>query len=254
MKRFLIFLIIIVFVQPVLSKSINTQKMLESFVEDFRKDPAAKERQFTFGIKIKEKGSWKVVIDENGVVELKSNMPDKPAPYYIIDYETLKLIYEKKMSALTAMGKAKMSDPAPMDFDFMEGFEPDSNMMGWLAEFTFHFWTRGVPEIVNFGEQTKSRFVHGGFAKILYYQEGLRSAWYQLKRGQHINKSPEDQINPFPTLIIMIKGETEAKIGGKHIILKKNNCLHIPAKVAHEFWNKKQEPAEFIIIMFGKGA
>jgi len=82
----------------------------------------------------------------------------------------------------------------------------------------------------------------------------LDQAWYQIKEGQHINSSVEDQTNPFPTLVIFIKGEAEARIGGKYLKLKAGESALIPKDVTHEFWNNNEESAEFIIVMFGEGA
>lgn len=31
-------------------------------------------------------------------------------------------------------------------------------------------------------------------------------------------------------------------------------AVHIPAGTRHQFWNEDEEPAECILIMFGKGA
>ncbi|MCK4942651.1 MAG: cupin domain-containing protein [Candidatus Aminicenantes bacterium] len=235
-------------------QDMSTRDMLEFFVRDFKTDPAAMDRPVTFGIKIKDKGDWQVMVDGKGGVELKMGMPAAPSMYYITDYKTLLMIYRGQMSALTAMGRARMSEKTPMDFGFMEGFQPGPDFVGWGVKFTFHFWTRGTPEIIRFGEDTRSRFVHGALAKVLYYEKGLRSGWYQIKKGHHVNADPKDQKNPFPTLIIMIKGAARARIGGKLIELKKESCLHIPPGVTHEFWNDNEEPAECIIVMFGTGA
>ena len=106
-------------------------------------------------------------------------MPSVPSLYYVTDSRTLGMIHRGEMSALTAMGRARMSEKTPMDFGFMEGFQPDSGFVGWAVKFTFHFWTRGLPEIVRFGPETRSRLVHGAQAKVLYYEKGLRSGWYQ---------------------------------------------------------------------------
>jgi mannose-6-phosphate isomerase-like protein (cupin superfamily)/putative sterol carrier protein len=254
MKKILVFLLAFVPVYSVQAETESTQKILETFVVDFRSDPMAKDREVTFGIKIKDKEDWHVVIDGQGGAALNEGEPEQPTFYYVTDYETLYLIYQGKMSALTAMGRARMSDQTPMNFGFMEGFQPTPDLLGWGAKFTFHFWTRGTPEMVDFSDNTLSRFIHGAQAKILYYEQGLRSSWYQIQKGQHINADPEEQTNPFPTLIIMIKGEAQAKIGGDLVTLKSGTCLHIPATVTHEFWNDKEEAAEFIIVMFGEGA
>jgi mannose-6-phosphate isomerase-like protein (cupin superfamily) len=119
--------------------------------------------------------------------------------------------------------------------------------------FTFHFWTRGIPETVSFGKQ-HSREVHGANMVVLYYQKGLRSAWAQVEKGQYVNRDPKDQTNPFPTMIIGIRGKAVAKIGGKEITLQAGQMAFIPAGVSHEAWNPYDEPAEIILLMFGEGA
>jgi len=58
-------------------------------------------------------------------------------------------------------------------------------------------------------------FVHGGNMVIFYYEQGLRTAWAQIKKGM---------------------------------------AVYIPAGMAHQVWNEDEEPAECILIMFGKGA
>lgn len=254
MKKWLFFLFIVFLVAMIWGADTSARDMLETFVQDFRSDPAALDRPITFGIKIRDKGDWHVAVDGKGGVELKNGLPPIPAMYYVTDYETLTLIHRGEMSALTAMGRARMSEKAPMDFGFMAGFQPGPDFLGWGIRFTFHFWTRGLPEIVRFGPGTRSRWVHGAQAKVLYYQKGLRTGWYQIKKGQHVNVDPKDQKNPFPTLIIMINGMCQARIGGKLIKLKEESCLHIPSGVSHEFWNNNDEPAECIIVMFGEGA
>lgn len=232
----------------------DSRRILDRFVRDFREDPAAREEALVFGVRILDEGDWRVVVDGRGGVELVPGFPQEPMMYYQLDGETLKMIDRGKMSALTAMGRARMSDPAPMDLGFTEGFSPEEGFMGWVAEFTFHFWTRGFPETITFGEETSSRKVHGAQAKVLYYQRGFRSSWYRIRPGQHINADPGDQVNPFDTLIIMIRGTAAARIGGKQLTLEEDRSYLIPAGVAHEFWNDGDEVADFIIIMFGAGA
>ena len=234
------------------------EEILRSYVEDFRSDPAAAE-PITFGIRIKGEGEWYVAVlgkkEEAGSsqVELNKGLPSNPSVIYTLDLTTLRKIDSGDINALTAMGKARGSDPSPMDIEFMPGFKPDAGFFARFIPFTFHFWTRGFPEIVNFGKQ-HSREVHGANMVILYYQKGLRSGWGHIEKGQHINKDPKDQSNPFPTMAIGFRGKAVAKIGGKEVILQAGQMLFIPAGVSHEVWNPYDEPAEFILLMFGEGA
>ena len=126
--------------------------------------------------------------------------------------------------------------------------------MATLLPFTFHFWTKGQPEVVPFGELDQARVIHGAYATLFYYQTGLRSGYYRLEKGQHINADESDQVNPFPSLFIFIGGALECRIGGESISIDGKQTMLVPAGVSHEFWNPNDSPAEFIIIMFGEGA
>jgi mannose-6-phosphate isomerase-like protein (cupin superfamily) len=234
--------------------------ILRSYVEDFRSDPAAAE-PMTFGIKVNGEGGgeWQVGVsgEKEGAggyrVEFRSELPSSPAVVYTLDLGTLRKIDNGEINALTAMGRARASDPAPMDIEFTPGFEPDAGFIARLLPFTFHFWTRGTPETVSF-DKKRSREVHGANMIVFYYQQGLRSAWGQVEKGQHINKDPSDQVNPFPTMFIGIRGRAVVKIGGKEVSMQAGQMVFIPAGVSHEAWNPYDEPAEVIILMFGEGA
>lgn len=234
--------------------------ILRSYVEDFRSDPAAAE-PMTFGVKVsgEGRGEWQVAVGggKEGAggyrVELRSGLPSSPAAVYTLDLETLRKIDSGEINALTAMGRAHASDLAPMDIEFTSGFQPDAEFIARFIPFTFHFWTRGTPETVIFDKQ-RSREVHGANMVVFYYQKGLRSAWALIEKGQYVNKDPGDQTNPFPTMLIGIRGRAAAKVGGREMTLQAGQMVLIPAGVRHEAWNPYDEPAEVIILMFGEGA
>jgi len=238
----------------------SPEEILRSYVKDFRRDPAAS-APVTFGISIKGDGGgeWQVTVGGNKEgdggyqIELSAGLPAKASAVYTLDLATLQKIDRGEINALTAMGRARSSDPAPMDIEFMEGFQPDADFVTRFIPFTFHFWTRGIPETVNFGRK-HSREVHGANMVVFYYQQGLRSAWAQIEKGQRVNSDPRDQINPFPTMIIGIRGKAAARIGGREVILQAGQMAFIPAGVGHEAWNPYDEPAEIILLMFGEGA
>lgn len=238
----------------------TAEEILLSFVEAFRSDPAAAEPMI-FGVVVNdvEDGEWHVVVSgkredaETAGVELHRGLPASPSYLYTLDLATLRKIDNGEVNALTAMGKARASDPTPMDIAWMPGFRPDPEFFGRLIPFTFHFWTRGFPEVVPFGKPF-SREVHGANVVIFYYQRGLRSAWAQVEKGQHVNSDPKDQTNPFPTMIIGIRGRAVAKIGGVEKEFHAGQMVFIPAGVTHEAWNPYDEPAEIILLMFGEGA
>ncbi len=255
MSRLRIFIKLLLIALPLSSlHAAGAEDILESYVEDFRGDPALHNTVAVFGVKVRGEGAWTVRAEGDEGVTLEKGLPPEPTFIYVTDMETLQKMDRGELAVITAMGRARSSDPAPMDFELMEGFNPPAGFMDFFAPFTFHFWTRGFPETVRFGAREFTRVVHGANVTAFYYQKGFRSAWYQIEKGQHINKRKEDQVNPFPTLVIFTAGEAEAEIGGKYMKIEEGTSVLIPAGVSHQFWNRREEPAEFIILMFGEGA
>lgn len=240
--------------EPVL----NIENILEEFVNDYEKNDKLPGEPIVFGIQIngEKKNEWTVSIDANlqDKVVLKKGLPTQPTFYLVTDAGTLRKIFNSELNALTAAGRARMSDKTPLDFKFMEGYQASVDFIyEVMLPLGFHFFTRGKPEIVPFGEEY-SRLVHGGHAVVFYYQKGLRTGWYKIKKGMVINKDLKDAVNPFPTLFIFIKGEGSGRLGEKTISLHEGMTIYVPAGMIHQFRTESEKGLEFIIIMFGKGA
>jgi mannose-6-phosphate isomerase-like protein (cupin superfamily) len=261
----------------------SAKQILQTYAADFRHDPAAAE-PITFGVRVTGEGGgdWHVVVvgrspqtDESSPVGkprpttglaaaeskttaefevmLEPGLPAEPSAYYVLDLATLRKIDRGELNALTAIAKARGGQTAPMDIGVMPGFEPGSDFWARFVPLSFHFWTRGLPERVPFRGEL-SRVVHGANAVVFYYQTGFRSAWFQVSKGQHVNKDPQDQTNPFPSMFIMLRGKLEAKIAGRQLTLPAGEMMFVPPGVTHEFWNAHDEPVEMIALMFGEGA
>ncbi len=229
-----------------------------SLISDFAASYEAKfgpgvEAAFGLDVAGEGGGSWTVGIGPGRKVSLREGKPGTPTFVVACDLDTLRKIHAGTWNALTAAGRARSSDPAPLDIAFMDGFAPAPDTMEKVFHVMFHFFNTGNPEIVRFGEGN-SRLVHGGNAVVFFYQKGLRTAWYQLKKGMVVNADPKDQTNPFPTLFICTRGEGRARLGDKEHVLKEGMTVFIPAGLSHTVWNEKDEPCEGIIIMFGEGA
>jgi mannose-6-phosphate isomerase-like protein (cupin superfamily) len=107
--------------------------------------------------------------------------------------------------------------------------------------------------VIPFGDGL-TRNVHGGNSAIFYYQQGLRTSWYQLEPGLHINRDEEEQVNPFPSLFIMTRGRIQARLGGTEMTLEEGHAVFVPAGMTHEFWAEEGQYGEFVLVMFGQGA
>lgn len=238
----------------------SAEVILQSYVEDFRKDPSAERFPLTFGVRVRGEGGgeWHVTVSkkekgEVAEVVLKRGFPETPTAYFTLDMESLQKFNRSEMNALTAMARARSTDPTPMDVECMPGYTLAPDFFSQFVPLTFHFWTRGTPEVTSFGK-SYSRVSHGANMVVLYYQKGLRSAWGMVERGQHINQGEKDQTNPFPSMFVAIRGKMMAKIGGKEFELRAGQMLFVPPGVAHEFWNPNDDPCEIVLVMFGEGA
>ena len=70
---------------------------------------------------------------------------------------------------------------------------------------------------------------------VFYYEPGFRSAWFRIEKGQHVNAEEQDQVNPFPSLLIVTAGRMKGRIDGREVPLEKGQALLIPPGVSHEF-------------------
>jgi hypothetical protein len=237
-------------------EKVSVEALLKSIIEDYEKNDAFPELPFEFGIKIQEPygGEWGIRVNEDKKISLKKGLSEKPTFFVTADFNSLHKVYRGEMNALTAAGKARGTDITPMDILFQEGYKPSEKYIrSVLLPFYFHFFTRSVPEIIPFGDKY-SRVIHGGNAVVLYYDLGLRTSWYQLKKGMFINKDLKDAVNPFHSLFICIKGKGRGRIGDKILDLKEGMAIFVPAGMIHQFWTEGEDVLDMILIMFGEGA
>jgi mannose-6-phosphate isomerase-like protein (cupin superfamily) len=234
----------------------DARTIIEGYAKDYQNDVTFKE-DVTFAVKVDET-FWHVKAiakteESEAKVTVHDGKPEQPSFYFFTDLATLNKIDKGEMNALTGAAKAFSSDYAPFDADVMEGFSPDQNFLPTLLSVYFHFWTKGLPERIPYGLDL-TRFTHGAQASIFYYQPGFRSGYVAIKKGQHANKDEKSKSNPFPTLLIAIKGEGKMIINGVESIFSEGEAILIPAEVKHEFLNENEEPLECILLMFGEGA
>ena len=168
------------------------------------------------------------------------------------DLATLQAIHSGQMNALTAMGQARSSDPIPLQPKLPDNFD-GTQVRGHHIPLLQKFWNREWPETVPFGDGA-TRQIHGANTTVLIYDEGLRTAWYQLKPGMHINADPSDQVNTFDTAIIVTRGQFTGIVGGVARLFKEGETVRIPEGVTHEFHADPDQYGEFVIVMWGDDA
>jgi mannose-6-phosphate isomerase-like protein (cupin superfamily) len=165
--------------------------------------------------------------------------------------ETLRRIYERELTALTAAGRARMSDPAPLDIELPAGTGFTQEVQAEIYAFLQHFFNPTWPEVIPLGEE-HARVVHDAHAIPLFYHPGSRSAWYQVNPGEHVNE-PGDK-NTFPQAFIFIKGEGRATIGDTTLDVRAGEAVYVPPGADHIIRNESDGPLEMIFLAWGAGA
>ena len=225
---------------------------LEDFVADYAQDPYVTQGQ-SFGIRIDDR--WFTVTAEPGQASLRDGPPEQPTFFFHGDAAAVAAVHSGQWSGLTAMVKEFSTDPAPLDMDVMDGFQPTETFLNDLLGTAFHFWNRGQPEIIPFGRD-HTRVTHGANAGVFYYQPGFRSGFFNVRPGQHVNENPDSQTNPFPSLFIVTEGWAHARINGRDLIIEEGNAYFVPAGQDHQFWLPEDAEHEMngFLLMFGEGA
>ena len=229
----------------------NVGEMLEVMAESFeRKAPEDLSLVVQFDIGPGQE-LWYVVVENGRHVKVGAGRHNGAQFTFVTDVNTLGLIYAGKMSALTAAGKARGSDTAPLELTIAEGVELVGKVRKALFAFLQSFFNTSIPERTLLAEE-HSRFIHGGHSIPLYYYPGFRSAWYLLKRGERLNE-PGDT-DPFPQALIIIEGEGFAKIGREEIRVKAGESYYIPPGSEHMVWSGSGRPLILIWLAWGEGA
>ncbi len=235
----------------------SNEEILKGFAEDFTQDPYLT-GALRLGVEVGDQFYTIDVAPGGEGREARTNVsagkPSEPVFYFTVENRArLEKLHAGKMNALTMMAAAFSSDVTPLDIEVMEGFEPPENFGEWIIPFIFHFWTKGTPEIVSFADQ-ETRVTHGANVGVFYYQSGLRSAWFDIRPGQHVNEDERSRENPFPSMFFLLKGEVTAIIDNERMTFTEGNMMFIPAGVTHQFVNEGDAAAFGLLFMFGEGA
>jgi len=86
----------------------------------------------------------------------------------------------------------------------MPSYFVNADLGGFVEQLRLHFWSRGNPEKFILNKEV-ARISHGAHIVGLVYTEGVRTMWYHINPGQHVNDDPDDQKNPYPILLIITK-------------------------------------------------
>jgi len=231
---------------------INLDEVLTSLGDPFL-EKIDKEYHAIVNFTITDSEISKHIIISEGQFQVKDSLNGEANFTFISSLEHYNKIIRGEITGFTSMGRAEMSDTTPLDFEFHKPVT--DNPMNDLLFFVQRFFNPSPNDKVVLSKEN-SRIVHGGHAIPLFYQMtdqiGVRSAWYQINKGQQVNE-PGDT-NPFPQYFIIIKGTGFARIGQDTLKVKENEAYYIAPGLDHIFWTDSEKPMEMIFLAWGEGA
>ena len=230
----------------------TAERILHSYAEAWRgSEEFALKQPTVLGFFI-DGEAYSITLNQNGG-SLSVGEPDRFDWGFETDLQTLIELDSGRLNALTAMGQARADDPIPLSPKLPDNFSESGEIRSYYIPLMLHFWNREWPEAIPFGEGA-TRFVHGANTSVLVYDEGLRTAWYQIKPGMRINADPKDQTNDFDTAIIVTRGTFQGKLDGSERTFQEGETVLVPEGMTHEFYAQDSDYGEFIILMWGDGA
>ena len=170
------------------------------------------------------------------------NKPDYKLTMTSINFNKI-LDGEADFGAL--IGRSKMTDIRPINVEILN-HEKTEAVMGNLYSLMTVFFTPGKLKTKKLHEKYAGE-AHGAHPIPLLYWNGVRCAWYTIKKGETVNAAGE--IDPYPQLFIPLKGKGMITIGETTIDLELNRAVYIPSNKIHQL--KAEKDTEGIWVAWG---
>ncbi len=226
------------------------ETLLKGWSESFL-TKVGEDYQDTLNFRLNDNNShWYVTFSKGNYSIHQGENPDAKF-IFTADMETYRKLYKGKLSPITAIGRASINEPAPLDFILQNGMTVGN--VNWSdAYFTLiNFFNPHPNNKIVLGQQY-SRSVHGGNVIGLYYSVGFRSAWYHINKGEMLNEAGEK--DPFEQSFIILKGSGYAKIGKDTIVVNENEAYYIRPNLEHKIWTESEEGVTLLWNAWGKEA
>lgn len=182
--------------------------------------------------------NYRYIIFSEGDYTLSEGMHPGARVVFTASIDTYNRIYDGEMSAMTAVGRASVTEPAPLDIILANGMTLGKVNWDWAYYTLGNFFNVHPANRTLLGIE-HSRKVHGGNAVALFYSVGYRSAWYHIGRGEMLNESGER--DPFNQSFVILSGSGTAQIGNDTIQLQANEAYYIRPMQEHRVWSDTEK-------------
>ena len=128
------------------------------------------------------------------------------------------------------IGRSRMSDVRPINFQLLSPERAIRAIETMKAMITY-FFNPGKVKIKRLQAKLAGE-AHGAHPIPLVYWEGLRFAWYKVKKGEVMNK--EGERDPYPQVIVIIRGKGTFQLDDDEFDLEPNTAIYVPVKSIHK--------------------
>ncbi len=226
------------------------EQMLHAWADSFMgKIPADYADTLNFHLQDSDE-SWYIPISEGSYQVVRGENPQ--AKIVVTGtLDTYNKVYTGQLNGMTALARASIHNPAPLDFILKNDMRISDLNMNDLYFVAVNFFNVHPHNKVLLGRDY-ARKVHGGYAVGLYYSVGYRSAFYNVQKGETINEAGEQ--DPWHQSFIIIEGQGTALLGQDTVVLKANEAYYIKPGIFHKVWTDSEEGISLIWSAWGQEA
>lgn len=127
------------------------------------------------------------------------------------------------------IGRSKMSDVRPINFEFL-----NPNRLAAASEalpMMAFFFTPGKVKVKELRAELAGE-AHGAHPIPLVYWDGLRSAWYMVRKGEVLNE--EGERDPYPQAFMILRGRGAFILDDVELELRPNTVIYVPRNSVHQ--------------------
>lgn len=232
------------------SDSLSFEQMLHAWADSFMaKIPRDYTDTLDFHLQDSDE-SWYITLSQGNYQVIRGENPRAKA-VVTGSYETYKRVFSGELNGMTAVARASIHHPAPLDFILKNDTQISDLNMNDVYFFIANFFNVHPHNKVLLGRE-HARKVHGGHAVGLYYSTGYRSAYYNIKKGEMINEAGEK--DPWHQSFIIVEGQGLALLGQDTVALKAHEAYYIKPNSYHKVWTDSEEGISLIWSAWGKEA
>lgn len=126
------------------------------------------------------------------------------------------------------IGRSRMTDVRPINFQFLNPGRVSALTDSLKAMITF--FTPGKVKVKEL-EGKLAGDAHGAHPIPLVYWDGIRLAWYHVRKGEVVNE--EGERDPYPQVLVILRGRGTIIVDDTELELRPNTAVYVPINSVH---------------------